>query len=190
MKKYVMSSALIFLFLGFTLFPGGVSGQDQRRPGRMMGRDVPFMLEKLLDLTLEQKEKIEEMREKRLEERWNFQEKLRKMRLELDKLLDDPEADEKKIEGLIDEMAILRADRFKGFLRHKKEIRKIFTPEQLEKIDKAKKRLSERAMRFRRFFQPWRSFRPYPFQRRGFNRPGFFPFRGRFNRPWGRRWGP
>lgn len=189
MKRYAVSAALVILFLGFTLFPEESSGQVGRRQGRMMGRDGPHLLERFLDLTPEQKKKLEEMREMRLGERQNFRDKLGKMRLELGKLMDDPEVDEKKMEALIEEMAKLRTDHFKGSLRHRKEVRKIFTPEQLEKIDSARKRLSGlRALRSRRFFQRWRSFRPGLFQQRRFSRPGFFPHRGRSNRPWGRRW--
>jgi len=179
MKRCVIGTALIILFLGFTFSPEKASGQSWRGSGRMMGRSFPFMLERILDLSAEQKAKLEEMREKRFEERWNFQDKMRRMRHELGKLMGDPKADEKKIEDLIDEMAQLRAGYFKGSLRHRKEIKKIFTPEQLEKIDKARKKILEgRAVRFGRFFQQQRSFRQ-----------GSFPSQGRFSRSWGRRRG-
>lgn len=187
MKRYTLSVALVILFLGFTLFAEDGSGQTWRGKGRMVGRDGPCLLEKFLDLTPEQKKKLEEMREMRFEQGQNFQDKLRKMRLDLGKLMEDPEADEKKMEALIDEMAKLRADHFKGSLRHKREMRKIFTPEQLEKIDSTRKRISElRALRSQRFLQRGRSFQRGFFQQRRFNRPGFFPQRGRH--PWGRRW--
>jgi|GEM_PF-1680109 len=178
MKKYAIGVALIVLFLGFTFFPEQASGQPWRRQGRMMDRDFPFMLEKALDLSPEQKAKLEEMRKKRREEMWNFLDKMQKRRLELEKLMADPEANEKKIEDFIDEMAKLRAGNFKGFLKHRKEMRKIFSSEQLEKIDEMKKnRLEWRKTRGSGFFQRGRCFRQ-----------GSFSSRHAFNFPWRRGW--
>jgi Spy/CpxP family protein refolding chaperone len=187
MKRYALSAFLVILFLGFTLFPEEASGQPGRRQRRMMGSEGPSWFEKYLDLTPEQKKKLDEMKEMRLEQKQNFWDKLRKIRLDLGKLMEEPEADEKKIEALIDEVAELRAGHFKGSLKHKKEVRKIFTAEQLEKIDSTRKRISKfRALRSQRFSQRWSSFGRSFFQQRRFNRSGFFPQRGR--RPWGRRW--
>jgi hypothetical protein len=108
-----------------------------------------------------------------------FQEKMKKMRSELRELMKDPKADEKKIDGLIDEMSKLRAMQFKSSVKQRKEIRKIFTPEQLEKMDKFKARLmDQRAMR-----------KGQPFPKKRFLRQGRFFGPERFGGPWGRGYG-
>ena len=61
----------------------------------------------------------------------------------------DPEANEKAIQGLYQEIAKLRSGHLTQVIMHKKEIKKILTPEQLEKLEKAKKRIVQRR-RFQR----------------------------------------
>jgi len=74
-------------------------------------------------------------------------------------LMRDPEANEKKILGIYDKLAKFRSDRFMKSIQHRKEIKKILTPEQWEKLEKFKKRMAQRRSRFR--------------ERRGFFRRGF-----------------
>lgn len=178
MKRNAIAALLIIVFLGFTLFPASASGQMKKRPGRDMSRDLPLELEDFLNLTPEQKAQLKELRKARLDERQGFQEKMRTMRQDLIELMRDPEANEKKIGNLIDEMAKLRAGHFKSSLKHRKDMRKVFTPEQLEKVDKAKMRISRlRDIRFPRLFKQGRFFRRHPF----FSRQ-------RFSSPWRRGW--
>ena len=49
-------------------------------------------------------------------------------------LMKDPKANAARIDGLIDGMSKLRADRLKAAIRTRGEFEKIFTPEQLEKM--------------------------------------------------------
>ena len=176
MKRFSAGMALIFLLLSFVVFPEMASSEPWRGQGRMRGGDFLLKLEELLDLTPEQKEQLKKMRKGCLEERWNFQDKMRRMRLELDELRVDFEANEAKIGGLIDEMVKLRANHLKNSLRHKNEFKKIFTPEQWTKFEKAKKRAFSRGA--------WR--RSGISRNRSFSRSGIFPFRGRTEHSWRR----
>lgn len=97
------------------------------------------LLKDALQLTPEQEKKLEEFRKARQEEARAFQEKMQKMREEFRKLMDDPKADRKKLESMIDEMSRLRAERMKNALKNREEWRKIFTPEQLKKLDEYRK---------------------------------------------------
>ncbi len=171
MKNYRMvigSIAVIFLFA--LLSPVLYSQPDQRAPLR----------EDRLNLTPEQKTKLEEFRKARQEENEAFFEQMRKMRTDLREMMKDPQANEKKIDGLIDEMSKLRADRMKRSLRNSQEMKKIFTPEQLEKMKDMRMRMGRRAMRFGAFqgprgmrrMGPGRGMRPGRFFRRGMG-PGW-----------------
>ncbi|MFB0566122.1 MAG: Spy/CpxP family protein refolding chaperone [Candidatus Aminicenantaceae bacterium] len=177
MKKYALGVFLVVFLFSLTFFPDEASAQSERKQGRLMGRSFLFM-EKFLDLTPEQKEQLEELRKVRREERLNFQDEIRKMRGEFRELIKDPEANEEKINDIIDKMAQLRANHIKGTIKHRQEAKKIFTPEQLEKIEKFEKKFSElRGKRSQRYFQRGRHFRR-----------GHFPFRRGFRRPWRRGW--
>lgn len=178
MKRYGMAASLFAVFLIFILFPSSATTQPLRRPGRM-ANDFPLFLKNVLNLTPEQEARLQEFRKARQEEMKAFQEKMKKMRSELRELMKDPKADEKKIDGLIDEMSKLRAMQFKSSVKQRKEIRKIFTPEQLEKMDKFKARLmDQRAMR-----------KGQPFPQGRFLRQGRFFGPERFGGPWGRGYG-
>jgi len=178
MKRYVTSFFLVALLLGFTLLADEASAQQARRPGRFMDRGR-LLMEKVLDLTPEQNEQLEALRKARREESWNFKDGMRKMRSEFRELMKDPEANGEKINFLIDQMAQLRANHTKGTIKHRQEVKKIFTPEQLEKIEEAKKKFSGRRTRGSRgFFRHGRQFRQ-----------GRFPSRQRLFRPKRRDWG-
>jgi Spy/CpxP family protein refolding chaperone len=110
------------------------------------------MAREILNLTPEQEAKFEEFRKVHQEEREAFQDQMRKMRLELRDLIKDPKADRNRIDGLIDEMSRLRADHLKARIHHRDEIRKVLTPEQLEKLEKFKSRIQDRMER-QRFFR-------------------------------------
>ncbi|HRD01957.1 MAG TPA: Spy/CpxP family protein refolding chaperone [Candidatus Saccharicenans sp.] len=93
------------------------------------------ILKDALQLTPEQEKKLEEFRQARLEEAKVHREKMTQMRNELRKLMADPKADEQKVNNLIDQMARLRADRMKASYKNRKAWEKIFTPEQLKKLE-------------------------------------------------------
>ncbi len=170
MKRYVLFMTLILFFLSFTIFPPNAQGQEEKKPEKKVSQDHPSGRGDFLDLTPEQKSKLKEFRKKRQEERKESMENMRAVRKELRELMRDPEANEKKILGIYDQLAKLRSNRFKKSVQHRKEIKKILTPEQWEKLEKHKKRIARRRGRFT--------------GRRGFFRRGFQ--QQRFHRFWRR----
>ena len=170
MKRYVLFMTLIIFFLGSAIFPPIAYGQEAKKPEKKIARDYPSSWEEYLDLTPEQKSKLEELRKKRQAEREESIKNIQAVRKELRELMRDPEANEKRILEIYDEQAKFRADRFKRSIQHRKEIKNILTPEQWEKLEKIKKRMVLRRGRF--------------MGRKGFFRRGFH--RQRFPRFW--RW--
>lgn len=159
MKKYVLFMTLILFFLSFTIFPLNAQGQEAKKPEKKVSRDHPSGWGDFLDLAPEQKSKLEEFRKKHQEDKKESMKNMRAVRKELRELMLDPEANEKKILGIHDQLAKLRSNCFKKFVQHRKEIKKILTPEQWEKLEKHKKRMARRRGGFR--------------GRRGFFRCGF-----------------
>jgi Spy/CpxP family protein refolding chaperone len=170
MKRYVRLTAWI-LFLSLTFFPSIVRGQAADRPGKEAAIDSPRASRDFLGLTPEQKAKLEEFRKMEREKRRAHFENMRKVQLEMRKMMKDPDANEKEILKLYDQMSTLRAQQFKDALLRRKEYRKILTPEQLEKLEKFRKRISQRRNVGRGRFMG----------RRGFARRGYFPRRGRMD---------
>jgi len=178
MKKFIVPFIFITFFLLLTFSWSVAEEQPAKKPARLFAPDFPPFLKEMLDLTPEQESQLREFSKARLEERRTFRDKMMKMRSELREMMKDPKADEKKIEGLVDEIFKLRANQFKGSLKSRNEIKKIFTPNQLEKIEKFKTRFAGRwAMRPGRFPQ-WR-----------FLPRGQFYGAERFSGPWGRGFG-
>jgi Spy/CpxP family protein refolding chaperone len=138
MKKSPLLLGLIFLSSLIAFGPSVALGQPARNPERTIR---PFWQD-YLDLTPEQKAKLEEFRKVRQEERQAFFDQMGKLRADLKELRKDPQANEKKIDALIDEMFNLRAGRLKSSFKHQAEVKKIFTPEQQEKLARLKARIA------------------------------------------------
>lgn len=134
-KKLMVLALMSVLLVSFTLV------QAEAQPMRRFWQMGPGfqVLKDALQLTPEQEKKLEEFRKARLEEARAFREKMQTMRQEFRKLMTDPKADQKKLESMIDEMAKMRAERMKTFIKNREEWRKIFTPEQLKKLDDYRK---------------------------------------------------
>jgi Spy/CpxP family protein refolding chaperone len=187
MKKYESLTVLV-AFLSLTFLPSIVYGQASERPAKKARVESPRDARDFFGLTPEQKAKLEELRKLDREKRGAHFESMGKVRLEMREMMKDPEANEKEILKLYDQMSMLRAEQFKNSLLRKKEYRKILTPEQLEKLEKFNKRLTRgRRQQSGRFMRG-----------RGFSRRGNFSHRGRMNsfrrgarrggRPSMRRW--
>lgn len=165
------------LFLAALLTPAVLAAQDphtppppgQKPPARMLPREA-------LGLTPDQEKAIGEFRKARMEENRAFREEMRKSREEMRGLAQDPKADQKKIDGLIDKQAKLRADRAKAGFRNRAAFEKMFTPEQLEKMKAFRARFEGRPGpagrgwhrgpgRGYRPMGPYRHFRRHPFYR-------------------------
>ena len=116
-----------------------------------------------LGLTPDQVKALEAFRQARVEERRAFRDQMTKLRDEMRTLRRNPQADQAKIDALIDQRAGLIASREKEAFRARAERDKIFTPEQLEKLrtlrsNRAGRGLAARARlahgRFGRAFGP------------------------------------
>lgn len=161
MRRNVTVIAFIFVFLAFGFFPSLVFSQAQEKPGKEVKQAPPRPGEKFLELTPEQKAKLGELRKMQREEGREFMENTRAVRQDLDQLLRNLEADQKEIDAVIDKMAKLRASHLKKSIQYRREIRKVFTPEQLEKMARLRPRMAPRNLAMMRalrgrFFRPGR----------------------------------
>jgi Spy/CpxP family protein refolding chaperone len=187
MKKYVSLTVLV-AFLSLIFLPSFVYGQASERPAKKGRVESPRGEKDFLGLTPEQKAKLEELRKMDREKRGTHFESMRTVQLEMREMMKDPEANEKEILKLYDQMSMLRAEQFKNSLLSRKEYRKILTPEQLEKLEKFNRRMSRGRRQQRGRFM----------RGRGFSRMRNFSHRGRMNsfrsgarrggRPFMRRW--
>jgi Spy/CpxP family protein refolding chaperone len=153
-KKIILSgmtAALVFLAFSF-----GFGQNPPEKPG-FQGRGE--RLAEFLNLTPEQRTKLQEIRKARQEDRQAFREEMSKLGPQLREAVKDPKADEKKIDGLVDQMAQLRAAHLKSALHSLKDMEKVLTPEQLEKFRSVRSRMGRRHG-FGRGFGPERWMRP------------------------------
>jgi len=187
MKKYIIGLAVIgIVFSGALVFAQSQKQAPAQKaaPGEKPGPAGPggpvARLKNFLQLTPDQEAKLKDFRKARMDEQKAFREQTQKLRGELGPLMRDPKADEKKVDGLIDQLAKLRADQMKKGLQSRREVQKIFTPEQLEKLKTLRGRLpGGRGMMMRPGMGPMgRGMGPMG---QGFSRgvgPGFGPGRG------------
>jgi len=126
MRRRTMIALAVPAILAALAFP--LNAQTERRPMRIMAGDA-------LDLTPEQEARLDEMAKAHQAARKDLFDRMEKLRGELDDLVEAPDYDPGKADGLIDEMARLRAEQQKAGLRHRIEFRKVLTPEQLKKLD-------------------------------------------------------
>ncbi|MBN2409174.1 MAG: Spy/CpxP family protein refolding chaperone [Candidatus Aminicenantes bacterium] len=157
-NKWLAKPAVALFVL--ILLPVSGRGQVQDRPGKF---------EEFLNLTPEQKAKLDELRKTGADERKARLEKMGRLRVDLREAMKDPEANVDRINGLIDEISKFRADRMKNGLARHLEMKGIFTPEQREKLTKLRRRSDTR--RAARFFLGARGT-----DRPGFNRRPLRPF--------------
>ena len=165
-------SKVLFFLLGVTL---GISVliphlRAEADPQAMRPRIRRPLLEKALELTDEQKDQLKALREKWLDEKQAFRDLLRGKSGELRDLMKDPDAHAEAVEALRDEMFEMKQVYQKNAYLHRKEIRKVFTPEQLKKLSRTERFFRRPGMRDRGMG-------------RGFSRPS-----GRFSRPGGCYW--
>jgi len=159
------------LFLAAILAAAFITAQEAQAPPPA-GKKPPVKMgpREALGLSPEQEKALETFRKARMDESRAFREEMMKLRGEMRELAKDPKAGEAKINGLIDKTARLRAERAKAAFKHRGEVEKIFTPEQLEKM---------RAFRGRLMDRPGMAGRGrMGFGRMGFRGPGMGRFRG------------
>jgi len=107
-----------------------------------------------LDLTDEQKEQLKNLRENQRDMQQQFMEQTKDLNQKLNELKQNPTENATEIEKLQDAKFNLRIEQMKNTYMHQKEIRQVFTPEQLEKMSALRTRsLRGRAMMNRRMPQ-------------------------------------
>jgi Spy/CpxP family protein refolding chaperone len=161
MKSRMFIRVTAALFLTAILAAAFVTAQEAQAPPPS-GKKSPAKMSprEALGLSPEQEKALE-----------TFREEMTKLQGELRELAKDPKAGEAKINALIDKTAQLRAERAKAAFKHRGEMEKIFTPEQLKKMQ---------AFRARTMDRPGMAGRG----RTGFGRMGFRgPGMGRFMGP-------
>jgi len=142
--KLIIGAAAL-AFVAALIFPAIAAAQEAKappparreRPGRMLAREA-------LDLAPEQEKALADFRKARMEEARAFREEMSKLRAERGELAKDPQANQAKLDALIDRTAKLRAEREKADFRNRTAREKIFTPDQLEKMRGFRQRLANR----------------------------------------------
>ena len=154
------------------LLAGSAASFAQNPPEKMPPRGAWFFagqlgerMAKFLELTSDQQAKFDEVRKARQDEAKAFREEMRKLRPQVREAVRDPKADQKTIDGLIDQLSQARAAHLKSMVRGRKEIEKILTPEQFEKYRKLRFRMGMRRG-FNRGFRHWHGMRPGRAQQR------------------------
>ena len=132
-RTFIRVTAALFLAAVFILV--FVTAQEAQAPPPA-GKNPPAKMQsrEALGLSPGQEKALETFRKARMDENRAFREKMMKLRGEMRELAKDPKTGEAKIDGLIDKTAELRAERAKAAFRNRAEVKKIFTPEQLEKM--------------------------------------------------------
>lgn len=151
MDKNRKSLVFSLLFaLAFMLVSLGVTSADAHGRGQgpcgmggpgqgfgPLGDDgpMPRNFGQYLNLSTKQQQQMQALQFKFMKETLDTREGLGKKRLERKALLESDPVEWKKVDQLTDETAKLEATMEKGKMRHRAEIKKILTPEQLEKFN-------------------------------------------------------
>ena len=139
MKKRLEKRAwVVLLLMAFVISLTSVSwawrgNYSPKAPAMREGREK---WEKRVDtdLTLEQKEKLAKLRLSLQEETLDLRTQLMKKRIELEKLWLEESPDKTRIYSLMDEIASIRGEMNKKSVDFLFEVKKILTPEQLQKF--------------------------------------------------------
>jgi Spy/CpxP family protein refolding chaperone len=123
---------------------GLAAAYAQEQPSKPGPRGAGERLAKFLELTPEQQSKFDGARKARQEEEKTFRDETGKLRPQLREALKDPKADQKKIDGLIDQLSQVRAAHLKSLVRTHRDLEKVLTPEQLEKYREVRFRMGTR----------------------------------------------
>jgi len=151
--KTVLVFTLVIFVMGLCV--PSVFGQAPQRARRPMLQNPPRTNLDVLNLTDEQKDQLETLRENQRDSQKQFMDTTMNLRQKLQDLRQDPAANAVEIEKIQDTVFNLKIEQMKKTHLHQKEIKKIFTPEQLEKMAVARARFSLRggAALNRRAFQ-------------------------------------
>ncbi len=123
----LMAGALVLLASWAIAGPGGGWG-------RGMGRECDGPAAEALDLTPEQSQKLEELRQSRINEMASLREQMAGKQAELQKLWEEPTPDQGKILEKQREIHQLRGRFQENATQHQFALREILTPEQIAKM--------------------------------------------------------
>jgi Spy/CpxP family protein refolding chaperone len=118
----------------------------QTAPGPQGQQGPLARLQNFLNLTPEQIQKFKDFQKTRQDEQKSFRDQMQKLRGDLRPMLKDEKADKANVNGLIDQIAKLGAERTKQVLGNRGGIQKILTPEQVDKLKKAGPMVRQRLM--------------------------------------------
>ncbi|MGQ9471429.1 MAG: Spy/CpxP family protein refolding chaperone [Candidatus Aminicenantales bacterium] len=161
-KMMVVAAVTLTLAASLTF----LSAQPMRRAGWARPWIAPLeRLAEFLNLTEEQKSKLEALRKSHQEEMKGLREKVQSLQKQLREARQDPKSDPKKLDSLVDEIFKVRAAQMKAQVRHQGEMENVLTKEQKEKLQQARQRIRPPAPRMmglfcmgmlgRRFINPW-----------------------------------
>ena len=129
-----------------------VYAQAAQRGQRPMQQMQPGVVADRLDLSDEQIDQLKKLREQQREIQKQFMEKAQALRKELGNVVKDAEANADQIEKMRDELFNIRIEQMKTSHMFQKEIRKVYTPEQLKILAAMKTRINRgRSTAYRRF---------------------------------------
>ncbi len=134
MKRYAVIAALVAL----VAFGSAAFAQDKpaEKP-KIAAPAAPAPMARMKDalqLTPEQQAKLQEFQKARQAENQAFGDQMKKLREEMQALRQADKPESAKMNGLIDQIFKLQAERAKAGIKNAQEREKIFTPEQLEKM--------------------------------------------------------
>lgn len=134
MNKFKTVLAFTLVIFVVSLCVSSVSAQAPQRGRRSQLQNHPRAQLNILDLTDEQKEQLKNLRENQREVQKQFMDKTKNLRLKINELKQDAVTNAIEIEKIQDEIFNIRIELMKNAYMHQKEIKKMFTPEQLEKM--------------------------------------------------------
>ena len=173
MKRFTTAAAIVgILFTGFVLAQEKPAAPAPPAKAKPAPQAPLAKMKEALQVTPDQEAKLKAFREARRNENEAFAEQMRKSRGDLQSLRRDPKTDPAKVNGLIDQIYKLQADRAKAGFKNGQDWQKIFTPDQLEKMKQGRNRLMGlgRGMMLRRGMGPApRAPMMGPGMRRGFD---------------------
>jgi len=148
MKRFTTAAAIVgILFTGFVLAQEKPAAPAPPAKAKPAPQAPLAKMKEALQVTPDQEAKLKAFREARRNENEAFAEQMRKSRGDLQSLRRDPKADPAKVNGLIDQIYKLQADRAKAGFRNGQDWQKIFTPDQLEKMKQGRNRLMGMGLR-------------------------------------------
>ena len=134
MKKIKTVLAFTLVIFVVSLCVPALFGQAPQRVRRPMMQNQPQDRLPVPDITDEQREQLNNLRENQREVQKQFMDKTRNLNLKLNELRQDAAVNAGEIETIRDTIFNLKIEQMKNAYLHQKEIKKIFTPEQLERM--------------------------------------------------------